>query len=89
MEVDVAVNEGILDAKNHMAVVFKENTHLNLSREAVGDSNRFKASRSSRVSFAESMKMVADLISSELDGQVIKNLPKEERERLDNVVTSR
>ncbi|MBA0743316.1 hypothetical protein Gogos_006010 [Gossypium gossypioides] len=51
--------------------------------------SRFNASRSSWVSFAESMKMVVDLISSELDGLAIKNLPKKEREPLDNVVTSR
>ncbi|MBA0804719.1 hypothetical protein Gohar_004287 [Gossypium harknessii] len=89
MEVDMAVNEGIFYAKNHMAVVFKENTHLNLSREAVGDSLAISKNRSLQL-MAEgvdsklSAQKKADLISSELDGQVIKNLPKEERERLDN-----
>ncbi|KAK8261639.1 hypothetical protein V6Z11_D13G201400 [Gossypium hirsutum] len=117
-EVNVAVKEGILDAKNHTAVVFKENTHPNLSGEAVGGNlsisknhpimvngrgsgvkafgseggwkinktlkgpgNRFKATESSRVSFAETMKMTTNLISIELDRQVVKNLSTEEGEQ--------
>ncbi|TYH92692.1 hypothetical protein ES332_A13G199900v1 [Gossypium tomentosum] len=114
----MVVKEGILDAKNHTAVVFKENTHSNLSGEAVGGNlaisknhpimvngrrsgvkafgskggwkinktlkvpgNRFKATESSRVSFAETMKMTANLISLELDRQVVKNLSTKEGER--------
>ncbi|MBA0603160.1 hypothetical protein Gorai_003315 [Gossypium raimondii] len=117
-EVNVGVKEGILDAKNHTAVVFKENTHPNLSGEAVGGNlsisknhpimvngrgsgvkafgseggwkinktlkgpgNRFKATESSRVSFAETMKMTTNLISIELDRQVVKNLSTEEGEQ--------
>ncbi|KAK5772937.1 hypothetical protein PVK06_049239 [Gossypium arboreum] len=48
--------------------------------------NRFKATESSRVSFAETMKMTANLISLELDRQVVKNLSTKEGEWVDNVM---
>ncbi|MBA0672731.1 hypothetical protein Goklo_029724 [Gossypium klotzschianum] len=37
--VDVVVNEGILDANNHTAVIFKDNTQHNFSRKMVGSSS--------------------------------------------------
>ncbi|MBA0822079.1 hypothetical protein Goarm_018895 [Gossypium armourianum] len=37
--VDVIVNEGILDANNHTAVIFKDNTQHNFSRKTVGSSS--------------------------------------------------
>ncbi|MBA0798866.1 hypothetical protein Gohar_009419, partial [Gossypium harknessii] len=43
-----------------------------INKTLKGSSNRFKVLGSSRVSLAESMLFATDLISSELDGQVIK-----------------
>lgn len=94
--VNVEVKEGVLDAGNHLAVVFNNKRSLE-TRDSAGSNlvkvgcksqitkksvskggwklnktlkcsgNRFKFSKNSWVSFADSMKRVATLITSEIE----------------------
>ncbi|KAG8491399.1 hypothetical protein CXB51_014598 [Gossypium anomalum] len=54
-----------------------------LNKTIKGSGNRFKNSKNSWVSLTESMKRVADLIASELDGKSVNDLSMEEEERLE------
>lgn len=60
-----------------------------MNKTLKGPGNRFKNVGNSRVSFADSMKITTNLITSGLDGKVAKDFLLEEGKQLDNFIINR